>query len=266
MEELIKSFKAQLHDRATSPLSGAFILSWLFCNWEIMLVAISDSYIYDKIFHLKNLIKEAGINNLLIIPFLSTLFLIFLYPYFSNIAYKASRWHQNALKKIKIKYDGESPISQDEAKKLQQEIFDTKIKYENKIQNLQTINEKLEQKNTELEQKAKEIDELTTVQIPKPQRPPDLIEDEYPEQVYKTLDFLNTITGDISKESLLSALKMKDSDEKLIYEKVLHHLIRRNKISDPSGFSMQNLKIAMEGKELLLELKKKLKAQAEIPA
>ncbi len=37
IQEIANSFKAILYDRIVSPLSGAFICSWLVINWKIPL-------------------------------------------------------------------------------------------------------------------------------------------------------------------------------------------------------------------------------------
>lgn len=153
MDDLIKSLKANLHDKATSPLSGAFLLSWVVCNWEILLVVISDSYIYEKLSHMKNLIDQAGWLYLFIYPFLGAIFFVGFYPFVARKFYEASRWHQNKFKNARIKYDGEQPISQDEAKELMIGISELRKKYEDIIRELTLQIEKLEEKNTQLEVK-----------------------------------------------------------------------------------------------------------------
>ncbi|PPI83285.1 hypothetical protein KEHDKFFH_15050 [Marinobacter maroccanus] len=51
--ELINSIKASLYDRVVSPLSGAFILSFLAINFRAAILVFDDQNYYLKINHLE---------------------------------------------------------------------------------------------------------------------------------------------------------------------------------------------------------------------
>lgn len=254
MDDLIKSLKAHLYDRTTSPLSGAFILSWLFCNWEIVLVTISDSYIYDKLFHLRNLIKESGIWNLLINPLLGTAFFILIYPHFSNWAYKVSRWHQIELKKIRVKYDDETPISKEESTKLRAEIIKARDKHETEIEKLLQIIQTLEQKDPEIQ--AEKIHQLTS------QNSANFVENKHPEETYRILklihndhkQFKNKIIEKLVKENNINELKVKVIVEELITREFIKSEQSLSDLrNDDITAGLSRLVLTRDGEKLLLE-------------
>lgn len=48
LDDVIKTVKAQLYDRVTSPLSGAFIIAWCGWNWKFIVLLISDMPVIQK--------------------------------------------------------------------------------------------------------------------------------------------------------------------------------------------------------------------------
>jgi hypothetical protein len=48
MEDIIKSIKAFLYDRSSSPLFGAFIISWMAWNYRLLMLVLSDTEIDKK--------------------------------------------------------------------------------------------------------------------------------------------------------------------------------------------------------------------------
>lgn len=100
MEDYLKSIKAILYDRITSPFYGTLIISWLLWNWEIPYVTffVSESKICGTKIHY--IIENCGnLNNLLLFPLISTVFLILVIPFVSNgafwITHKFDTWRIN---------------------------------------------------------------------------------------------------------------------------------------------------------------------------
>lgn len=258
MDDLIKSLKAHLYDRATSPLSGAFILSWIFWNWEIVLVAISDSYIYDKLFYLGNRIKESGIQNLLTYPLVSTFFVIVIYPIFSNLAYGASRWHQNWLNKIRVKYDDETPISKEEAAALKKEIYKTKEEYEKEIEKLREKIKYLESSNEEFSKtdNPAHLHNSTIVHAsPNIQTP---IEEKYEEEVY---EILSKIAAGSDHITIKDITEDKDLDEKIKYETLIQDLRDMSCIEEKDSRVIGGLALSILqlGRKMLISMRDKRK-------
>lgn len=121
LKELATSFKAILYDRIVSPLSGAFIVSWLVFNWKIIvLLILGETPILDRIKFIEdNYLSE---KSLLISPILSTLFLIIVYPWLSNIAYWI--WQKALSFKVntRIKFENSSPLTLEQSIELRKEI------------------------------------------------------------------------------------------------------------------------------------------------
>jgi len=121
LKELGSSFKAILYERIVSPLSGAFIISWLILNWKIVtIVILGNTPILDRI----KVIEENYLSTkyILLNPILSTLFLVIVYPWLSNVAYWI--W-QSALSfkvKTKMKFEASTPLSLEQSIELRKEL------------------------------------------------------------------------------------------------------------------------------------------------
>ncbi|MFA7610468.1 MAG: hypothetical protein WCY51_03160, partial [Sulfurimonas sp.] len=116
MEEIIKSIKAFLYDRASSPLIGALIVSWSFWNYKMFFILFSDEKIENKfllintLFDKNNPIEFLGLalpfslSMLLdgaVYPILLTIFYIYVYPFLAKPVYKYNL--QEQLKLINLK-------------------------------------------------------------------------------------------------------------------------------------------------------------------
>lgn len=88
ISELKKSVNYIIYERTTSPFWGAFIFSWLICNWKIVFTVfvISEGrLVVNKIQY----ISDNFINwkPIALYPFISTIILISIFPLLSNGAY-----------------------------------------------------------------------------------------------------------------------------------------------------------------------------------
>lgn len=108
MEDIIKSIKAFLYDRSSSPLFGAFIISWMAWNYRLLMLVLSDTEI-DKKFkdidkYFDPVVWEIGkysfsipteILNGFIVPVIFALTFIFLYPHAAQPVYRYSLKKRN---------------------------------------------------------------------------------------------------------------------------------------------------------------------------
>lgn len=83
LEELSKEVKAQLYDRAKSPLFGGFVIAWLAWNIRAILVLFSELKYAEKIAAWEKLYpnSDAWITSGIVFPLLSAVVFILLYPY-----------------------------------------------------------------------------------------------------------------------------------------------------------------------------------------
>lgn len=91
MKDFIKSISSILYERVTSPLYGAFIISWCVWNWEFLYV----TFFMDEKYLVKPKIDfmltyNKGLFFLVLWPVLSTVAIILLLPFLANAAYYIS--------------------------------------------------------------------------------------------------------------------------------------------------------------------------------
>lgn len=133
ISDIVKTIKAQLYDRATSPLSGAFILSWCIWNWRFLLVLVSDLSVIEKLNFIEGVIYPDLLTLSLrgfVCPIVTTLFLIFIYPYPARIVYSYARNQQKKLKEIQQKIEDEEPLTREQAKEIRNTAIQLELKYE----------------------------------------------------------------------------------------------------------------------------------------
>ncbi|ELY4158743.1 hypothetical protein SMZ39_001427 [Cronobacter turicensis] len=157
-EDLIKTVKAQLYDRITSPLLGCFLISWFIWNYKFVFTLFSDMKIQDKFKYIDSVILTEGGGYFLrfvVFPLLTTAFFIFIYPYPAKFTYAFFRKRQVELKKIQQELDNETPITKEEAKKIRSDAIKMSIDFEQEI-------EKLREENLSLRKLLKELNNNST--------------------------------------------------------------------------------------------------------
>ncbi|MCK9454439.1 hypothetical protein [Sulfurimonas sp.] len=161
MEEIIKSIKAFLYDRASSPLIGALIVSWSFWNYKMFFILFSDEKIENKfllintLFDKNNPIEFLGLalpfslSMLLdgaVYPILLTIFYIYVYPFLAKPVYKYNLQEQLKLINLKKENEGKKLLNVEESNQIQLEFLNLQDKYEeetkklrNKLSSLQAL-------------------------------------------------------------------------------------------------------------------------------
>lgn len=154
-EDLIKTVKAQLYDRITSPLLGCFLISWVIWNYKFVFTLFSGMKVDEKFKYIDNVIYN-GVNDYFIhclaLPLITTMFFIFIYPYPAKFTYEFFRKRQVELKQIQQKLDNETPLTKEEAKKIRSDAIKMSIDFEQEI-------EKLREENLSLRKLLKESNE-----------------------------------------------------------------------------------------------------------
>jgi len=135
MLDHLKSIKFILQERITSPLSGALFLSWFVWNWKLLFTLLfpdSSFSLSDRIavvqFHYLN------VNNNLLYPILSALFLILIYPFATTGALWVTLWFRRLQRDLRNKIEQTQLLSLEQSIALrlnvknQQERFDRLLK------------------------------------------------------------------------------------------------------------------------------------------
>lgn len=188
MEDLIRSIKAFLYDRATSPLFGSFITSWIICNYRIFIIIFSDSKpqvklsLIDQIHSQVMFFYTYPISRLyidgFIYPILLCLSYLYLYPLLAEPVYKFTLGRQKRLSALKQEIEESRLLTLAESTELIrkhneiQAAFDqATLSHRQKIQKMNEIIEELRSRNliekTDNSNKQKETRELLETLINK---------------------------------------------------------------------------------------------------
>lgn len=169
MNDLIKTLKAQLYDRAVSPLFASFAISWVAFNHRLIVVMISGMPVEKKFAYIDNVLYP-GYQALLptiLYPLLSACALIFLYPIPARIVFKHVRSEQKRLKEIQRAIEDETPITQEEASELRASIRKAKREFEDQITVREVTIEKLKRDLETAERRFEGMNDFEVILEPK---------------------------------------------------------------------------------------------------
>ncbi|MBJ2209676.1 hypothetical protein [Pseudomonas carnis] len=125
LDDITTTIKAQLYDRVTSPLSGAFAISWSIWNWKFIVILISDLNAIEKLrFISLNIFnsQSAAILNGFLYPLATAIALIYIYPYPAKLLYRVSQNYKKELKAEQQKIEDDTPILQGDALALRKSL------------------------------------------------------------------------------------------------------------------------------------------------
>jgi hypothetical protein len=132
IEDITKSIKAELYERATSPLLGAFLVSWPIWNYKAILVLLSNLDVLSKVAILEGQLYSSfwkGVSFMVVLPLASALAYLFLYPIPAKFVYRHARKNQKALKEIKVAIEDETPVTQSEYNQLRRKVAELEADY-----------------------------------------------------------------------------------------------------------------------------------------
>jgi DNA-binding MarR family transcriptional regulator len=164
MEDILKSIKAYLYERISSPLSGTVIFSWLIWNYRFVMILIADKEIEQKFHLISNhfstdyfsffgfhLYIPAYFINGFLAPLTITLFYIYAYPFASEYVYEWSLRRQTKLRKIKQEESKQQLLSAAESNELFKRIADLQERYDSDIGFLRKQNSSLSKEISDLQ-------------------------------------------------------------------------------------------------------------------
>ena len=125
MEDLMKSLKAQLYERASSPLIFSFVVSWALWNYRFLLVLTASGSLVEKFAFVEAHLFHYWwdyVGRGLLAPALSALLYIFVYPFPSRFVYSYTQKQQAELKRIQQKIEDETPLTQEDARELRSQL------------------------------------------------------------------------------------------------------------------------------------------------
>lgn len=125
LSDFRKSIQSILYERISSPLSGAIFFSWFVWNWRIPYTLIYGDSSLDIVSRLV-IVRNFYINwtNNLILPILSTAFLIFLYPYASTFTLKTWLRFKSKQRNIKNEIEKNKLLTESESNQIKIDMLE----------------------------------------------------------------------------------------------------------------------------------------------
>lgn len=129
LDDIKSSIKAKLYDFTYTPFMSSVVVSWIILNHKYLLIYFGDAPLEQKLVVLNAYNFSCPLTNMVIpyamniwFPIIFGLFYVFVYPLISERFYEYTLEKTKKLKKIKQKIEDETPITQEEARKIRKEI------------------------------------------------------------------------------------------------------------------------------------------------
>ncbi|TCK60984.1 hypothetical protein [Seleniivibrio woodruffii] len=121
LEDTIKSIKAYLYDRTTSPLFGAFITSWVLWNHRFVMAIVFGDGLQEKYDMMDKAICASFLGLLsqwFVLPLLTAILYIFIYPWPARKIYAYTKTQQMKINKLKNEIEGNRLLTTEESRKI----------------------------------------------------------------------------------------------------------------------------------------------------
>jgi hypothetical protein len=148
MKEIFDSIRVNVFERITSPLFGAFAVSWCAWNFSFLLVVFSnDMNTLNKLTYTKAVLYQDWHDTLCFcvgLPLLSAAFFIVVYPIPAGWCYEY--WHRQQLirKKLRDEIENATLLTEEESRRISLERIELKRSYETRMREQEQKIETLE--------------------------------------------------------------------------------------------------------------------------
>lgn len=129
VKNITDSIKAKLYDFAYTPFMSSFVISWILLNHKYLLIYFGNEKLEKKLNLLNGYPTETIaflghdlLTNQFIYPLTIALLYVFIYPWFALKFYDITLYYNKESKKIKQKKEDQTPVTQEEANKIREEI------------------------------------------------------------------------------------------------------------------------------------------------
>lgn len=152
LDEMLKSIRAQLYERAVSPLMGSIVISWVLWNYKFILLILSGVTVTEKYRIIDEVLfstwDQVYLHGMLF-PLMTSLIYIYLYPYPARYVFQFSRNRQKEISDIKRDIEDETLLTAKESRAIRREIYAME----------EELQKDLEKKDSEIERLKLEIEE-----------------------------------------------------------------------------------------------------------
>ena len=153
LDDMFKSVKAQLYERAVSPLIGSIVISWSLWNYKFILLMVSGLKVTDKYKIIDEVLfttwQQAYLQGALY-PIATAVFYLYLYPYPAKYVFEFTRNRQKEISDIKRKIEDETLLSVKESRAIRREIYALE----------EEMQKDIERKDSEIERLRKELEDI----------------------------------------------------------------------------------------------------------
>jgi DNA repair exonuclease SbcCD ATPase subunit len=119
-DQLGKTVNTFVEERLLSPLLATFVVSWAIWNYKFLVILFSLHSVQTTFKLIDALFPDVQTRFVwgFVLPMLTTLAYLYVYPWFAAIALEQWKKSQLKLTKIRRKYDDETPVSEAEAREI----------------------------------------------------------------------------------------------------------------------------------------------------
>ncbi len=198
MKDILHSIRLQINERLSSPLIGAFVISWVCWNYRFLFVIFSDLPIHHRLDVIDNFLYRTNGDiwiYAILLPLASAITYILLSPYPTRWIYGYWLNEQNKLKNLRDKIEGQKLLTVEESRKIYAKMLGAEADFSARFQqfendrlaskelisklqeNLANANRKIESlKKNAPESPAKPLFSLKSDSPPKTPEPPSIAE------------------------------------------------------------------------------------------
>jgi len=144
--DTIKTIKAQLYDRASSPLLSSFLSSCIIWNHRFMATLFSSMPLAEKFAYIDGHYFITYWDYIIwgfVGPMSTGLLMIYLYPIAAKKVYEHWRKKQKELKELQQQIDDKTPLTKEEARQIKREVYEQEIKHQQELEAMTRENARL---------------------------------------------------------------------------------------------------------------------------
>lgn len=157
LTDILESAKQSLIERLSSPLLGAFFLSWCAWNWKFVVILLSDNTITTT-FSLIETFAFPDYSTIvfrgLVFPLFSACAYVFIYPYPARFIYDFTLRRQREISQTKQRISDETPLTIEDSRRIRSEYIEKERRHAALIQGLReeiaSLNEALSARDKQI--------------------------------------------------------------------------------------------------------------------
>jgi hypothetical protein len=253
-EDLSKSVKAQLYERANSPLFGALLLAWCGWNYKIIFILLTKGDPEKKLAYIDAFLYSTNYQiygNGILFPIGTALAYIYVYPFLAKYPYAYAQKKQKELKEIQQKIEDETPLTQEDARDLRNQLRQAATEFDKVLSEKEKQNQELIAQNIQLQTQLDSSNVATAIKKPNPVYPPVLTDIQ--------ITMLNRLAEAADNGIDRSTLMQIGGEDQIAAEAKIEKLMEYQYIWQGHRATGPFLKITNTGRERFLEEREKLK-------